>query len=1099
MSSIVFLSLLALAPLQTPAPASPTPAATQKPSVPKSDTETKLDGKAIAGAFRLRSIGPAVTSGRVVGFAVDPKNHAKYYVAVASGGVWKTINNGTTWQPVFDGEASYSIGCITMDPKNPDTLWVGTGENNSQRSVAYGDGVYKSTDGGRSWTNVGLKTSEHIGKILIDPRDSNTVYVAAQGPLWGPGGERGLYKTTDGGANWTQILKIDENTGVTDFLLDPTNPDTILAASYQRRRRVWTLINGGPGSAIHRSTDAGKTWKKVSGGLPGGELGRIGLALAPSSPNVVYSIIEGNDRSGGIYRSTNFGVSWDKQNPFDQQGQYYSHLVVDPVNKDRLYVMSVIIQVSDDGGRTLTSMPGGSKHVDNHEIWIDPNNPDYYLVGCDGGIYESFDRAATWHFKSNLPVAQFYDIAVDQNPASGPFYNVYGGTQDNYTLGGPVRTRDSHGATNADWFVVQGGDGFHCQVDPTDPNTIYAEYQNGGLCRFDVKTGNRIDIQPAAAPGEPPLRWNWDSPLLLSHHDSKRLYYAANKLFRSNDRGSSWTAISPDLSKQIDRDTLPVMGKVWGPDAISKHVSTSFYGNIVAIAESRKKAGLLYIGTDDGLIQVSPDDGKNWTKISTIEGVPEGTYVSKLLTSLHDADTIYAAFDSHKNADFKPYLLKSTDAGKTWKSVAGDLPPRGTVYSVAEDHVNPQLLFCGTEFGLFMTIDGGQKWHRMKNGLPTIQVKDLVIQRANDDLVVGTFGRGIYVLDDYSSLRDLTAENLAKKSFLSSTSGAMVYIPASPLGGGPKGFQGASLYTASNPAFGATFTYTLTDSPMSLKAKRSAAEKELEAAKKPIPYPTGEQLRAEADEEGSSVQLVIRDFNNDILRTTSVPSSTGIHRFTWDLRENGISSSGSDDEAGGGPMVMPGRYRATLVRRTPKTTETLAGPIEFSLRPDPLSSLKPEDYVTITTYNRKAQSLAKAMTSLSGSFGEAIAKAETMRRVFDQTATATDADRAAIRKTLDTLKAMQLRISGDRFLSSRNIITPTTLNDRVGNARRITGQAVSLPTGTQLAEYDAAKELMTKEVMSLRTVLEQDLPTYTKRLDDLGATWTPGRLPTIPK
>lgn len=781
----------------------------QPPDPPKDapkDKEEKKEKGLPLSALKPRLVGPAVTSGRVVGFAVHPNDRSHYYVAVASGGVWKTVNAGTTWTPIFDGEGSYSIACVVLDPKNPNTIWVGSGENNSQRSVGYGDGVYKSTDGGRSWQNVGLKQSEHIGKILIDPRDSDTVYVAAQGPLWSAGGDRGLYKTTDGGKTWNQILKIDENTGVTDVVLDPRNPDVLIAASYQRRRHVWTIINGGPGSAIHRSTDGGKTWKKINAGLPSGELGRIGLAVAPSDPSTVYAIVEAAE-NGGIHRSTDFGVSWEKRNPFSAQSQYYAHLVVDPVNKDRLYAMNVLVQVSDDGGKTLAPLGERFKHVDNHELWIDPKNPDYYLLGCDGGIYESFDRAANWHFKPNLPVTQFYDVACDE---AGPFYHVYGGTQDNFTLGGPARNRSATGITNADWFVTQGGDGFHCKVDPTDPNTVYSEFQYGGLCRFDRRTGQRVQIQPQAAPGQPPLRWNWDSPLIISPHDPRRLYFAANILFRSDDRGDSWKPVSPDLTRQLDRDKLAVMGKVWGPDAVFKHGSTSFYGNCVALAESPKKDGLIYVGTDDGLIQVA-EAGTGWRKVESFPGVPDRTYVSKLVASQHDPLTVYASFDNHKNGDFAPYLLKSTDAGKTWASVAGDLPTRGTVYAIAEDHVDPDLLFCGTEFGLFVTVDGGKKWQRIKNGLPTIQVKDLCVQRPLNDLVIGTFGRGIYVLDDYSPLRQLKkTETLAKDSLLP-VRDAVLFIPASPYGGQGKAFQGASFYTADNPPLGATFTYHLKD------------------------------------------------------------------------------------------------------------------------------------------------------------------------------------------------------------------------------------------------------------------------------------------------
>ncbi len=845
------LLLLLTLPAADPAP---------KPDTPRPD--------AFAG-LRLRSLGPAVTSGRVVGFAVHPRNRAHYFVAVASGGVWKTTNAGTTWTPVFDNEGSFSIGCVVLDPKNPDVVWVGTGENNSQRSVAYGDGVYKSIDGGKTWKNVGLKTSEHIGKIVIDPRNSDVVYVAAQGPLWAPGGDRGLYKTTDGGQNWHKVLNISENTGVTDVVLDPRHPDVLLAAAYQRRRHVWTLINGGPESALHRSTDGGKTWTKVKAGLPDVDLGRIGLAVAPSEPDTVYAIVEAADKKGGIFRSLDRGVTWEKRNDFDQQAQYYSHVVVDPRDRERIYVMNVTIQVSDDGGKTLRPLGERWKHVDNHCMWIDPKNPNYYLVGCDGGIYESFDRAKTWHFKSNLPVTQFYDVAVDE---AAPFYHVYGGTQDNFTLGGPARSRSASGIMNADWFVAQDGDGFHCKVDPKNPNIVYAEAQYGVLVRFDRKTGQRVGIQPQPGKGEPPLRWNWDSPLIISPHANTRLYFAANCVFRSDDRGDSWTPVSGDLTRQIDRNALAVMGKVWGPDAVAKNLSTSFYGNIVALTESPKKEGLLYAGTDDGLIQVTEDGGKTWRKVAKFAGVPERTYVSKVVASLHAEQTVYAAFDNHKIGDFAPYLVKSADGGKTWLSVTGDLPARGSVLAIAEDHVNPNLLFVGTEFGLFFTADGGKKWQRLKSGLPTIQVKDLAIQRQMSDLVVGTFGRGFYVLDDYTPLRTFDA---AHNEQLFPVRDAVLYIPTHRYGLKGKAFLGESFFTAENPPFGAAFTYHLKEAIKTKKQQRRDAEAAAAKKGEVPPYPTPEQLRAEAEEEEPTILLTVADADGKSVRTVTGPVTAG--------------------------------------------------------------------------------------------------------------------------------------------------------------------------------------------------------------------------------
>jgi len=709
-------------------------AAKKKTEEPK----TKLNAETLSG-LELRNIGPAINSGRVVDFAVTPGKRHRYFVATASGGLWKTENAGTTWTPVFDGEGSYSIGCVTIDPANPNVIWVGTGENNSQRSVSFGDGVYKSMDGGQTWSNMGLKESEHIGRIVVDPRDSDTVFVAAMGPLWRSGGDRGLYKTTDGGTTWERILHVSDDTGVAEVWLDPRDPDLIYATSYQRRRRVWTLINGGPESAFHKSTDGGATWRKIDKGLPDVDRGRMGLCISPVNPDVIYGVLDAARDESGLFRSTDRGESWEKRSDHHTSGDYWNELTCDPHDLDTVYSVEVWLWVTRDGGKTFEKVNWKKKHVDDHAVWLDPEDPDYMLVGCDGGIYESFDRGKTWLFKENLPITQFYRVAVD---TSEPFYYVYGGTQDNATLGGPSRTLRKSGISNEDWFITVGGDGYETQVDPTDPNIVYSQWQYGGLVRYDRRSEEIVDIQPQEEPGEPAHRWNWDSPLIISPHSPTRLYFASQRLFRTDDRGDTWTAISGDLSRQLDRDQLPVMGRIWEMDAVHKNISTSNYGNIVSLVESPLDEGLIYIGTDDGLIQVTEDGGENWRKVDEVPGVPERTYVSDLEASLFDADTVYATFDNHKSGDFAPYVAVSRDRGLTWKSMRGDLPDRQVAYTLIQDHTKSELLFIGTEFGLYVTLDEGAHWHRLKGGLPTIQVRDLDIQREWEDLAIATFGRG---------------------------------------------------------------------------------------------------------------------------------------------------------------------------------------------------------------------------------------------------------------------------------------------------------------------------------------------------------------------
>ena len=699
--------------------------------------------------LKFRLLGPAITSGRVSDFAVNPNNYHEFYATVASGNVWKTTNSGTTWEPIFDNYGSYSIGCVTLDPNNPHVVYVGTGENNSQRSVSWGDGIYRSEDGGKSFENIGLKKSEHIAKILVDPRDSKVIYVAAQGPLWKGGGQRGLYKSTDYGATWDSVLYISENTGVTDVVMDPRNPDILYAASYQRRRHVWVLLNGGPEGAIYKSTDAGTTWNKLKSGLPGGDIGRIGLAISPVNPDHIFAIIEAREK-GGFYKSTNRGASWKKTNDYKTvSAQYYNEIFCDPKDVNKIYSLDTRTKVSIDGGVTFNNLGNEARHVDDHALWINPKNTNHLLIGGDGGIYETFDAAKTWQFKSNLPVTQFYRVSVDN---SEPFYWVYGGTQDNNSMGVPSQTINNEGIVNADWIPTLGGDGYEAAIDPTDPNIVYTQYQYGGLARYDKKSGEVISIKPQEGKGEEPLRWNWDSPVIISPHKHTRLYFAANKLFKSDDRGNSWVAISADLTRQIDRNKLEVMGKVWSVDAVAKNASTSFYGNIVSLTESPLAEGVIYVGTDDGLIQVTEDGGENWRKIEKFPSVPEMTYVSCLYASLHDPNTVYAAFDNHKQGDFKPYILKSNDRGKSWQSISGDLEEPFVVYSVIQDHINPELLFTGTEYGVYFSINEGKKWIQLKGELPTIAVRDIDIQRRENDLVLGTFGRGFYVLDDYSPL-----------------------------------------------------------------------------------------------------------------------------------------------------------------------------------------------------------------------------------------------------------------------------------------------------------------------------------------------------------
>ena len=1081
------------------APAQRSPAQRSPASAARADSASRspFSTEAFAG-LKARSIGPAMTSGRVMSIAVHPANPGIIYIGTASGGLWKSVNGGASWQSVMDREGAYSMGWVTLDPQNPNVVWVGTGERNSQRSVAYGDGVYKSEDGGRSWKNVGLKNSEHIGRIVVDPKNSDIVYVAAQGPLWSAGGDRGLYKTTDGGKSWTQVLAISENTGVSDVVLDPRNPDVVIASSYQRRRHFFTLIDGGPESAIHRSTDGGKTWTKVSTGLPNEELGRIGLAISPQNPDIVYANVEAANRKGGIYRSSDNGVTWQKMSDYNQGSMYYGDIFADPTQFDRIYVPDVLFQVSDDGGRTLRPLGTRAMHVDNHIIWIDPHNPDHYLVGNDGGLYRSLDRGQTWVFFENLPLAQYYDVDVDNVV---PFYNVYGGLQDNNSVGMPSRTKSDHGILNSDVFVTQGGDGFVSRVDPEDPNIIYAELQHGVIVRFDKRTQERIGIQPQEAKGDVPLRWNWDTPFIISPHRAQRLYMAAQFLFRSDDRGNSWHKVSPDLTRQVQRNALPVMGKVWGPDAVAKNTSTALYSNISAVAESPKKEGMLWVGTDDGLIQVSEDGGTTWRKIEAFPGVPANAYVTRIKASQHDANTAYAVFTNHQNGDFKPYAIKTTDGGRSWTSINGDLPARGSTHAIAEDPVDPNLLFVGTEFGAYASRDGGAHWFKIP-GLPTIAVRDFAIQKREHDLVIGTFGRGLYILDDYTPLRLTTPAMLAAPASLYQPKDALLYVPTQQYGGRGKAFQGEMLYSGDNPPYGAIFTYHLKDGLKTLKEQRVEGEKAADKAGKAITYPTPDQMRAEAEEEAPTILLTVSDSSGTPIRTITGPVGKGFQRVAWDLRlpahvlprPQGAMEQLFGDPPGG-PYVVPGRYSVTLAQRVGGVVTPLGGPVSFNVVTDPASPVTLADHAARGAFQARLQGLRRSVAGaveLTTATGQ---KLDQIRRALDLAPAAPKALSDQVRALQQRLSLIVSELSGDRALASRSEATPSSIADRVNHISGEEARTLGRPTGTHEEQFAIASELFSTELARLRQLVETDIPALEREVEKSGAPYTAGRVP----
>lgn len=1050
--------------------------------------------------LKLRNIGPAFTSGRIADIAIHPIDDNIWYVAVGSGGVWKTKNAGTTWKPIFDKQSTYSIGCITIDPSHPSTIWVGTGENVGGRHVAYGNGIFKSTDGGKTWNNMGLKESEHLSKIIIHPDNSNIIWVAAQGPLWSEGGERGLFKSTDGGKTWKQTLGDDKWVGVTDIAVDPRNPDWMYAATWQRHRTVAAYMGGGPGSGIHRSTDGGETWTKLTNGLPRSNMGKIGLAVSPQQPDILYAAIELNLTKGGFYRSSDRGSSWKKMSDAVSGAtgpHYYQEIYACPHNFDRVYLVDNRTQITQDGGKTFTRLDERGKHSDNHAIAFRSDDPDYLLFGTDGGIYESFDNAQTWRFFDNLPITQYYKVAVDDRE---PFYHIFGGTQDNGSHGVPSRTDNSHGIRNADAYKTLGADGHQSATEPGNPDIIYAETQQGGMHRVDLKTGDQVYIQPQPGLGEGPERFNWDAPIIVSPHHPARIYFASHRVWRSDNRGDSWTAISGDLTRgDEERLLLPIMGGLQSWDNAWDMKAMSEYNTITSLSESPIVEGLIYAGTDDGIIQVTKDGGQTWTKImtSSISGLPDRAFINDVKADLHDPNVVYVCMDNHKEGDFTPYVIKSTDQGMTWKSISSNVPDRTLIWRIVQDYIDPNLLFLATENGIYWSSDAGGKWIKLA-GSPTIAFRDLAIQKRENDLVGASFGRGFFVLDDYSPLRNMSKEVLAQEAIIFPIKDADWYIPRSVVSS-----QGSSHWTAPNPEFGATFTYYLKEGVESAKAKRKKMEKELVKEGKEIIFQGWGALEKETREEGAKLWFTIKDNTGKVVKKLETPAKKGIHRISWNLRLASTNAVSLEAPRGGGGnwrnrwgmLAAPSNYSVSMHMENNGTVTPLVSDQPFKVVPLRKGTLDGADPAELAMFSSDLGELQADMSSFNIIMENANDKVKAMERALRNTpvepGTIDEQIHALNIEMMDFRKA----IFGDENKGTIGERTAPSAQSRMFTAMR--GLTTYGPTEMHKESMRNARAMLDDYLSKLDVMVNVKIPAAEQALKNVGAPWIEGM--TAPK
>ena len=984
----------------------------------------------------LREIGPAIMGGRVSDIAAVEANPAKFYVGLAAGGLWVTENHGSSWTPLFDGQPCSSVGAVAVSQANPNVVWVGTGEPQNRQSSPYGCGVFRSTDGGRTWRDLGLTESRHVARIRLHPTDPDVAYVAAVGHLFGPNQERGVYRTTDGGATWVRVLWIDENTGAVDLVMDPGDPRTLFAAMYQRRRTSFGFSASGGSSGIYRTTDGGDSWTGVTEGLPQGEKGRIGLDVYRRDGNLLYATVEAGGDDGGLFRSEDRGETWRRVSTRNPRPMYFSLVRIDPNNPERIYLGGVSLSASDDGGRTWWDGDvAEGVHVDHHALWVDPSNSLHVLIGNDGGVASSLDGARTWRLHNNFAIGQFYEVGVD---SSDP-YRVCGGLQDNSSWCGPSHATTGYGILNRDWVDVSGGDGFYNQFDPADANILYTESQGGNARRVNLVTSEVQRIRPVARPTDDDpdreYRYNWNTPLAPSHHAEGTLYLGSNHLLRSLDRGVTWEEASPDLTQRIDRDTLLIMGAPVTRETLASNDGVSDYGTITVVEESPRSADVIYVGTDDGNLQVTRDGGGTWTNVvGKIRDLPARSYVSGIEAS-HDVDgRVYVAFDRHYDDDYRPYLYVSEDFGASWKSIVAGLPD-WSVNVVREHPRSPDMLFLGNEIGLYASLDRGTSWHRLA-GLPTVAVDDVVVHPRDNDLVVGTHGRSIWILDDLAPLEAMSGGGVFDR-------GAYVFsVPVATqwfeLGAWP--FWG-DLYVGMNPRAGATIRYWLRDDL----------------------------------EEGP--RIAITTATGETVRELSGPGAAGMNQVVWDLRE-AVAGADADTQEDGpqGPLVLPGTYLAHLE----VGNEVVEQEIQVRLDPNVQANMG---------QLRARQAAARSAATIQA----AVRRAQTaLGRVADQIS---EAGRLLEETASDSTLLAEARAMGEELDSLRARIADASPG-RLFGAIEGTAQA---PTADVLWQLDRAWERVPPLVDELNGFITERVPAFNRRLDQAGVRPDPGEPVEVPR